>query len=127
VLGTPISMPVIVAPMAFHGLCHAEAEAATAGATAAAGTIYTASTMSNCSLEAIATAGGSAPRWFQLYVYRDRGLTRSLVERAAAAGYSALCLTVDTPLAGQRERDLRIGSACRRISAWTTSPRPTLR
>jgi 4-hydroxymandelate oxidase len=107
VLGTPISMPVIVAPMAFHGLCHADAEAATARATAAAGTILTASTMSNCSLEAIATAGGPAPRWFQLYVYRDRGLTTSLVERAAAAGYSALCLTVDTPLAGQRERDLR--------------------
>jgi 4-hydroxymandelate oxidase len=107
VLGSPVSMPVLVAPMAFHGLCHLEAETATAQATADAATIFVASTMSNRSLEAIATASGGAPRWFQLYVYRDRGLTRALVERAVAAGYSALCLTVDTPLAGLRERDIR--------------------
>ena len=107
ILGTPVSMPVVVAPMACHGLCNTEAESATARATAAAGTIFTASTMSNCSLETIAAASGAAPRWFQLYVYRDHGLTKSLVDRALAAGYSALCVTVDTPLAGQRERDLR--------------------
>jgi isopentenyl diphosphate isomerase/L-lactate dehydrogenase-like FMN-dependent dehydrogenase len=93
--------------MAFHGLCHAEAEVATARATAAEGTIFCASTVSNCSLEAIAAASGAGPRWFQLYVYRDREITRGLVERAAAAGYTALCLTVDTPLAGHRERDKR--------------------
>ena len=106
VLGTPISFPVLVPPMGFHGLCHQDAEVATARGTAAAGTIFVASTVSNRSLEAIAEAG-AGPRWFQLYVYRDKAITRDLVERAAAAGYSALCLTVDTPLAGQRERDRR--------------------
>ncbi|HEY2377648.1 MAG TPA: alpha-hydroxy acid oxidase [Gemmatimonadaceae bacterium] len=106
VLGTTVSFPVLVPPMGFHGLCHTDAELATARATAAAGTIFVASTVSNRSLEAIAQAGGG-PRWFQLYVYRDKVITRGLVERAAAAGYSALCLTVDTPLAGQRERDRR--------------------
>jgi 4-hydroxymandelate oxidase len=106
VLGTPISFPVIVAPMGFHGLCHLEAEEATARATAAEDTIFCASTVSNCSLEAIAAAS-NGPRWFQLYVYRDRGITRTVVERAVAAGFTALCLTVDTPLAGPRERDRR--------------------
>src|SRR5262249_24928629 len=107
VLGTPVSFPVLVAPMGFHGLCHAECEEATARATAAEDTIFCASTVSNVSLEAIARASGRGPRWFQLYVYRDRGLTRELVNRAVAAGFSALCLTVDTPLAGPRERDRR--------------------
>ncbi len=107
VLGTRVSFPVLVPPMGFHGLCHLDAEAATARATTAADTIFCASTVSNCSLEAIAEASGPGTRWFQLYVYRDRSITRALVERVAAAGYSALCLTVDTPLAGQRERDRR--------------------
>jgi 4-hydroxymandelate oxidase len=106
VLGTPVSFPVLVPPMGFHGLCHPDAEVATARATAGAGTIFVASTVSNRSLEAIAEAC-NGPHWFQLYVYRDKGITRDLVERAAAAGYGALCLTVDTPLAGQRERDRR--------------------
>ena len=106
VLGTPVSFPVLVPPMGFHGLCHEDAELATARATAEAGTIFVASTVSNRSLEAIAHAC-EGPRWFQLYVYRDRGVTRELVQRAAAAGYEALCLTVDTPLAGARERDRR--------------------
>lgn len=106
VLGTRISFPVIVPPMAFHGLCHLDAEAATARAASAEETIFCASTVSNCSLETIADAS-TGPRWFQLYVYRDRGITRELVERAAAAGYTALCLTVDTPLSGNRERDKR--------------------
>ena len=106
VLGTPVPFPVLVPPMGFQGLCHEDAELATARGTADAGTIYVASTVSNRSLEAIAGAS-SGPRWFQLYVYRDRSITRDLVDRAAAAGYRALCLTVDTPLAGQRERDRR--------------------
>lgn len=106
VLGTPISMPVLVPPMGFQGLCHADAEEATARATADEGTIFCASTVSNKSLEAIGGAS-AGPKWFQLYVYRDKAITRDLVERAVAAGYSALCLTVDTPLAGQRERDRR--------------------
>jgi len=106
VLDTPITFPVLVPPMGFHGLCHADAELATARGAARAGTIFVASTVSNRSLEAIAEAS-SGPRWFQLYVYRDKAITRDLVQRAAAAGYTALCLTVDTPLAGQRERDRR--------------------
>ena len=107
VLGTRVSFPALVAPMGFHGLCHLDAEEATAGATAAEDTIFCASTVSNRSLEAIAHASGNGARWFQLYVYRDREMTRELVARAVAAGYSALCLTVDTPLAGHRERDRR--------------------
>lgn len=107
VLGTPVSFPALVAPMGFHGLCHVEAEEASANATAAEDTIFCASTVSNRSLEAIATASGDGARWFQLYVYRDRGMTRELVDRAVAAGYRALCLTVDTPLGGHRERDRR--------------------
>src|SRR5690349_7824983 len=106
ILGTEVTFPVLVPPMGFHGLCHVDAELATARGAARAGTIFVASTVSNRSLEAIAEAS-SGPRWFQLYVYRDRAITRDLVDRAAAAGYTALCLTVDTPLAGQRERDRR--------------------
>src|SRR4051794_9197459 len=107
VLGRSVSFPVLVPPMGFHGLCHLEGETATARATAAEDTIFCASTVSNCSLESIAEASGNGTRWFRLYVYRDREITRGLVQRAAAAGYSALCLTVDTPLAGNRERDRR--------------------
>src|SRR6185503_6971908 len=79
VLGTAVSMPVLVPPMGFHGLCHDDAEEATAAAAAAEQTIFCASTVSNCSLEAIAKAS-DGPRWFQLYVYRDKAITRSLVE-----------------------------------------------
>ncbi|MGH7618384.1 MAG: alpha-hydroxy-acid oxidizing protein, partial [Gemmatimonadaceae bacterium] len=82
VLGTPVSFPVLVAPMGFHGLCHADCEDATARATAGEGTIFCASTVSNVSLEAIARASGAGPRWFQLYVYRDKEITRELVNRA---------------------------------------------
>jgi 4-hydroxymandelate oxidase len=106
VIGTPVSMPILVPPMGFHGLCHPDAEEATARATAAEETIFCASTVSNRSLEAIAKAA-AGPKWFQLYVYRDKEITKSLVDRAVAAGYQALCLTVDTPLAGPRERDRR--------------------
>lgn len=106
VLGTPVSMPILVPPMGFHGLCHRDAEEATARATAAEDTIFCASTVSNRSLETIAKAS-TGTKWFQLYVYRDKEITRGLVDRAVAAGYTALCLTVDTPLAGQRERDRR--------------------
>ena len=108
VLGTPVSFPVLVAPMAFHGLFHEDGELATARGVAAAGTILVSSTLSNHDIEAIAAAAGAPGRcWFQLYIYRDRGLTRALVERASAAGCGALCLTIDTPLAGNRERDRR--------------------
>ena len=107
VLGTRISFPVLVAPMAFHGLCDTDAETATVRGVAGAGTIFVASTMSNHSIETIAQAVAPALCWFQLYIHRDRGITTELVHRAEAAGYGALCLTVDTPMLGNRERDGR--------------------
>jgi 4-hydroxymandelate oxidase len=105
VLGQPVSMPVLVAPTAFHRLADPEGEVATARAAAAQGTVMMLSTLSTCSLEAVCGAGGTV--WFQLYVYRDRGATRALVERAEAAGCRALVLTVDAQLWGRRERDVR--------------------
>jgi 4-hydroxymandelate oxidase len=108
-LGAPAAMPVAIAPMAVHGLAHPEAECATARAAAAAGIPVTVSTMSSASLEDIATAAPDATRWFQLYLQADPGRSRELVERAAAAGYAAVILTVDLPRLGYRERDRRWG------------------
>jgi 4-hydroxymandelate oxidase len=105
VLGQPVSLPVLVAPTAFHRLAHEEGEVATARAAAAQGTVMTLSTLSTCSIEDVCAA--ATAMWFQLYVYRDRGATRELVERAAAAGCRALVLTVDAQLWGRRERDVR--------------------
>lgn len=106
VLGERVSMPVLVAPTAFHGLAHPEAEVATARAAGAAGTILVLSTLSNASVEEVARAA-SGPIWFQLYVYKDRGATVDLIRRVEAAGFSALMLTVDAPILGRRERDVR--------------------
>jgi 4-hydroxymandelate oxidase len=124
VLGTPVSMPVLVAPTAFHRLACADGELATARAAARAGTIMVLSSLSNTRVEEICAcrtlepegreSGGEHPTrwgegtaWFQLYVYRDRGATAALVARAEAAGARALVLTVDAPLLGRRERDVR--------------------
>ena len=109
VLGRPTNWPVLVAPMAFHGLACAEAEAATARAAAALGTVFCVSTMANLPLEQVRAVAPEARQWFQLYVQRDRGVTADLVRRAAAAGYEALVLTVDAPALGRREADLRHG------------------
>lgn len=106
VLGTPVTTPILIAPTAFHKLAHPDGEAATARAAAEADIIMTLSTLSNTNLEDVAAAA-DGPRWFQLYIHRDRDLTRSLVERAENAGYRALCITVDAPLLGRRERDVR--------------------
>lgn len=106
VLGQRLALPVLVAPTAFHGLAHSEGERATAQGAGAAGTVYVMSSLSNTLLEDVAQLG-AGPRWFQLYVYKDRGVTRSLVERAQAAGYTALELTTDAPVWGQREADIR--------------------
>lgn len=105
VLGQRVSMPVLVAPSSFHCLVHPEGEVATAHGTAAAGTLMVLSSLATRTLEEVAAVGG--PRWFQLYVYRDRGVTEDLVHRAVRAGYRALVLTVDAPLAGRREKDER--------------------
>ncbi len=106
VLGERISMPVLVAPTSFHALLHPEGEVATAKGAAAAGTIMVGSTIATKPLEEVAAAV-DAPRWFQLYVYKDRTVTANLVQRAVKAGYKALCVTVDTPVLGRRERDER--------------------
>ncbi len=106
VLGQPAAMPVLVAPTAFHGMACPDAELATVRAAGAAGVPMILSTLSNTPMEDV-VAASSAPVWFQLYVYRDRGATEALVARAEAAGCSALVLTVDAPLLGTRERDRR--------------------
>jgi 4-hydroxymandelate oxidase len=106
VLGSTISMPILVAPTAFHCLVHPDGEVATAQGAAAAGTLMVVSTLATRTLEEVASTG-SAPRWFQLYVYRDRRVTENLVQRAERSGYHALCLTVDAPVWGRRERDDR--------------------
>src|SRR5918996_5292648 len=96
VLGQDIALPVLIAPSGRHRLCHDAGELATARAARAAGTIYTMSTAATLAIEEVAPEAG--PWWFQLYVYRDRGLSRELVTRAAAAGASALVVTVDVPV-----------------------------
>ncbi len=107
VVGTELSMPVMVAPLAYQRLAHDQGERATAQAAAAAGVAMVVSTMATVGLEDVAEAGGAGPRWFQLYVHRDRGLTAELVRRASAAGYRAVVLTVDLPVLGHRRRDER--------------------
>lgn len=106
VLGMPVDMPILAAPTAFHRLAHPDGEIATARGTDAAGTIMVLSTLSNTDMEAV-VAARTRPTWFQLYVYKDRGATRALVERAEAAGCRAIVLTVDAPLLGTRERDVK--------------------
>ncbi len=102
--------PVILAPTAYHKLAHPEGEVATARGAGAAGATMVVSTMATTSVEDISHAA-KAPLWFQLYVQRDRGFTRELVQRAEAAGCRALCLTVDTPVVGARNREIRAGFA----------------
>ena len=111
VLGAPVRFPVLVAPTAMQRLAHPDGELATARAAAAAGTIMTLSTVATASIEQVAEAraavAGDAAGWFQLYPQRDRELTRALVHRAAAAGYGAIVVTVDSPVFGHRESDAR--------------------
>ena len=106
-LGSPMSMPVMVAPTAYHGLAHADGEVATARAATEAGVVMGVAALATTPLETVAQAAGSL--WFQLYVYRDRSISERLARRAEAAGYRALILTVDTPRVGNRERDVRNG------------------
>jgi len=105
----PVRSPILVAPTAFHGLAHAEAERATARGAAAAGCAMCLSTLSNTPVEEVVAAADGVPTLFQLYVYRDRGATVAMVERAAAAGCRALVVTVDAAILGTRERDVRNG------------------
>jgi L-lactate dehydrogenase (cytochrome) len=109
VLGRPSSMPVTLAPTGFTRLMHTEGERAVVRVAERAGIPYGLSTMGTTSLEDVAAAAPGARRWFQLYLWRDREASAGLVERALAAGYEALVLTVDTPVAGPRLRDVRNG------------------
>ncbi|MFY0610554.1 MAG: alpha-hydroxy-acid oxidizing protein [Hyphomicrobiaceae bacterium] len=108
VLGERIDWPVIMAPTGINRLFHHEGERAVARAAAKTNTVYSLSTMSNVSIEEIG-ALTTGPKCFQIYIHRDRGLTREFVERSKAAGFGSLCLTVDTLVAGNRERDLKSG------------------
>jgi len=107
VLGTRVDLPLLVAPTAFHRLAHPEGELATARAAAAAGTVMCLSTLSSVSPAELAVAAPGAPQWFQLYCSRDRDFTKELVGSVGEAGFRALVVTVDVPVAGRRERDLR--------------------
>jgi isopentenyl diphosphate isomerase/L-lactate dehydrogenase-like FMN-dependent dehydrogenase len=106
VLGQTLPFPVMLAPVAMHMLAHPEGEKATARAAKSVDTVMILSTMSSVSIEDVA-ASADGPKWFQLYCYNEKGVTERLVNRAENAGFSALCLTVDVPRLGRRERDLR--------------------
>jgi 4-hydroxymandelate oxidase len=108
-LGRRRPHPVLIAPVAFQRLAHQEAEIATARAAAATDTVMCLSTLATTPPEALAAAVPDAPRWFQLYVFTDRGVSAELVARAAAHGFEALVVTVDLPVYGERERELRSG------------------
>jgi 4-hydroxymandelate oxidase len=104
-LGSPLAHPIALAPTAFHRMAHPDGEVETARGAAAADAVMCLSSLSNMPLEEVAEVAGR--RWFQLYVFRDRGVTRELVARAEAAEYEAIVLTVDAPILGRRERDVR--------------------
>jgi isopentenyl diphosphate isomerase/L-lactate dehydrogenase-like FMN-dependent dehydrogenase len=111
ILGGRVAAPILVAPVAYQGLVDPEGEAAMARATAAAGSVMCLSTLATMGPRQVAEAAPGGRRWFQLYRFRDTGVTRALVEEAVATGYEAIVLTVDAPRAGNRERDLRTGFA----------------
>jgi L-lactate dehydrogenase (cytochrome)/(S)-mandelate dehydrogenase len=106
--GKRLSLPIIVGPTGLAGLFWPDGERCAARAAAAAGTAFCLSHGSDCTLEELA-ATGVAPRWMQVFIYKDRGFTRELTERAAKAGYDALVLTTDNQMLGNRERDIRNG------------------
>ncbi|HET7280186.1 MAG TPA: alpha-hydroxy acid oxidase [Dermatophilaceae bacterium] len=109
ILGRPAAAPLVFAPTGFTRLMHTDGEPAVGRMAARAGIPYALSTMGTTSIEALASAAPGGRRWFQLYLWRDRGAGRDLVARAREAGYEALVLTVDTPVAGPRLRDVRNG------------------
>jgi L-lactate dehydrogenase (cytochrome) len=108
ILGEPVSLPLALAPIGLCGMQHGDGEILACRAAQEAGIPFTLSTMSICSIEDVAAAVDK-PFWFQLYVMKDRGFVRSLIERAAAAKCSALVLTVDLQILGQRHRDIKNG------------------
>jgi len=109
VLDGEVEMPILVAPVAFQLLAHADGEAGMARAAAAAGTVLCLSSLTSTRPAEVAQAAPDGRRWMQVYLFRDRGVTHAMVEEAVEAGYEGLLLTVDAPYAGRRERDLRTG------------------
>jgi L-lactate dehydrogenase (cytochrome) len=112
VLGERVAFPVLLAPAGLARLVHPDGELAAARAAGAAGTIFCVSTASSCPLEEIADAA-SGPLWFQLYLWKSERVVDGLVDRAKDAGYHALVLTIDVPVVGNRERDIRNGASLR--------------
>ena len=108
VLGQPIDFPVLLSPTGLSRLFHHHGELAVIPAAARAGTIYSLSSVASYNIET-AAAASDGPKWFQIYVWRDRAVLRDFIQRCREAGYKALCLTVDLPVLGQRERDMRNG------------------
>jgi isopentenyl diphosphate isomerase/L-lactate dehydrogenase-like FMN-dependent dehydrogenase len=108
-LGSPVLMPVLVAPVAYQGLVDPEGERAMARAAAAAGTVMCLSTLATNRPGPVAEAAPGGRRWFQVYCFRDEGVTAALVDEAVAHGYEAIVVTVDAPRGGNRERDPRTG------------------
>ena len=110
VLGQKVDLPVLISPTGQTRMFHHSGEEAVARAAARAGTIYSLSSVSSTSIEQ-AAAASDGPKWFQIYVWRDRAVTREFMDHCRESGYDALCLTVDLPVHGNRERDLRNGLA----------------
>ena len=109
ILGQRAAVPFVFAPTGFTRMMHTGGESAVARVAERVGIPYALSTMGTTSIEGLAAAAPAGRHWFQLYLWRDRGASRDFVARAAAAGYEALVLTVDTPIAGPRLRDVRNG------------------
>jgi isopentenyl diphosphate isomerase/L-lactate dehydrogenase-like FMN-dependent dehydrogenase len=108
-LGTEISMPIVVAPVAFQRMAHADGEPGMARAAAQAGTLMCLSTIATARPSEVAEAAPEGHRWFQLYCFRDRAVTQTLIDEAVEFGYEAIVLTIDAPRLGWRERDMRAG------------------
>lgn len=108
-LGKPLPFPLVLAPTGFTRIVEPPGELTVAEAAARRGIPYSLSTLGTRSIEEVAEAGAGGRNWFQVYVWKDRGLVRSMIERAAAAGYEALVITVDLAVPGRRERDVRNG------------------
>jgi isopentenyl diphosphate isomerase/L-lactate dehydrogenase-like FMN-dependent dehydrogenase len=109
VLGTPVSMPVLVAPMAYQQIAHEEHELATARGAAAAGTLMCLSTVATATPAGVAEAAPGVPRWLQIYVFKDRSVSDEVIGQALESGFTALVLTADLPVVGIRDRELRAG------------------
>ena len=118
VLGSKIDMPLFLSPVAMQRLFHHDGDKASARAAEKFGTFYSMSTMATSSIEEIANTA-SGPKMFQIYIHKTQGLTDNLIDRCKSSGFNAMCLTVDTIVAGNRERDHKWG--------FTTPPRLTLK